>query len=92
MSLPQGVTVVDLRPPELRFAQPLERLTDLPVLAVSLDQIEDGAHGLTPETGPLVVICERGIRSGLAAKYLRADGLDAAAYPGGVPALLRERD
>ncbi|GGO18395.1 hypothetical protein GCM10008949_01580 [Deinococcus humi] len=92
MPLPEGVTVVDLRPPELRLAQPLELLTTLPVVAVALDQIEDGAHGLTPQAGPLLVICERGVRSGLAAKYLRADGLDASAYPGGVPALLRERE
>ncbi len=47
MPLPEGVTVVDLRPPELRLAQPLEQLTTLPVVAVTLDQIEDGAHGLT---------------------------------------------
>lgn len=91
MPLPEGVTVLDLRPPELRFAQPLEKLTARPVLAVSLQQIEDGEHGLTAETGPLLVICERGVRSGLAAKYLRADGLEAQAYPGGVPALLREK-
>ncbi|CAM3804107.1 rhodanese-like domain-containing protein [Deinococcus frigens] len=90
MPLPEGVTVLDLRPAELRFAQPLEKLTALPVLAVSLQQIEDGVHGLTTETGPLLVICERGVRSGLAAKYLRADGLAVEAYPGGVPALLRE--
>lgn len=90
MPLPEGVTVIDLRPAELRFAQPLEALTARPVLAVSLDQIEDGAHGLTTASGPLLVICERGVRSGLAARYLRADGLEAEAYPGGVPALLRE--
>ncbi|GGL76000.1 hypothetical protein GCM10010840_12650 [Deinococcus aerolatus] len=92
MPLPEGVTVVDLRPAELRFAQPLEPLlTARPILAVSLDQIEDGAHGLSPSQGPLLVVCERGVRSGLAARYLRADGLDATAYPGGVPALLREQ-
>ncbi|MBB6017027.1 rhodanese-like domain-containing protein [Deinococcus radiopugnans] len=91
MPLPEGVTVIDLRPAELRFAQPLEPLlSGRPVLALSLDQIEDGAHGLTPASGPLLVICERGVRSGLAARYLRADGLEAEAYPGGVPALLRE--
>lgn len=90
MPLPEGVTVIDLRPAELRLAQPLEALTAQPVLALSLDQIEDGAHGLSPASGPLLVLCERGVRSGLAARYLRADGLDAQAYPGGVPALLRE--
>ena len=90
MPLPGGVTLIDLRPAELRFAQPLEHLTALPVQAVSMRQIEDGTHGLTPQSGPLLVVCERGLRSGLAAKYLRADGLDASAYAGGVPALLRE--
>ena len=67
----------------------LERLTALPVRAVALEAIEGGTHGLGPELGPLVVICERGARSGLAARFLQADGLDAAAYPGGVPALRR---
>ncbi|WP_221089815.1 rhodanese-like domain-containing protein [Deinococcus aquaedulcis] len=85
--LPDGVTLIDLRPAALREAEPLEGLTERPVLAVSLDEIEAGRHGLTPVQGPLVVICERGVRSGLAAEYLRADGLDAQAYPGGVPAL-----
>ncbi|AWT35459.1 rhodanese-like domain-containing protein [Deinococcus arenae] len=87
MTLPEGATVIDLRPEDLRAAEPLSDLTALPVRAVSLQAIEDGAHGLTPDLGPLVVICERGVRSGLAARYLSADGLDARAYPGGVPAL-----
>ncbi|MBZ9712952.1 rhodanese-like domain-containing protein [Deinococcus multiflagellatus] len=85
--LPDGVTIIDLRPAALRAAEPLESLTERPVLAVSLDEIEAGSHRLTPAQGPLVVICERGVRSTLAAEYLRADGLDAQAYPGGVPAL-----
>ena len=87
MTLPEGATVIDLRPEDLRAADPLGDLTALPVRAVSLQAIEDGAHGLTPDLGPLVVICERGVRSGLAARYLKADGLDAQACPGGVPAL-----
>lgn len=90
MPLPDGVTLIDLRPAELRFREPLERLTHQPVRAVSLDAIESGSHGLQPDLGPLVVICERGARSGLAARYLQADGLDASAYPGGIPALKRE--
>ncbi|MFC6591176.1 rhodanese-like domain-containing protein [Deinococcus lacus] len=90
VSFPQGLgTVIDLRPQELRFADPLERLISARVQPVSLAAIEAGEHGLTPELGHLTVICERGLRSGLAAQYLRADGLDAAAYPGGVPALRR---
>lgn len=87
MTLPEGATVIDLRPADLRAAEPLAGLTTLPVRAVSLQTIEDGAHGLTADLGPLIVICERGVRSGLAARYLAADGLDARAYPGGVPAL-----
>jgi rhodanese-related sulfurtransferase len=90
MPLPDGVTLIDLRPAELRLREPLERLTHHPVRAVSLDAIESGSHGLQPDLGPLVVICERGARSGLAARYLQADGLEARAYPGGVPALKRE--
>lgn len=89
MTLPGGVTLIDLRPAELRLREPLSGLTSLPVVAVSLDTIEEGTHGLSADLGPLVVICERGARSGLAARYLQADGLQASAYPGGVPALRR---
>lgn len=92
MPLPDGVTLIDLRPAEVRFREPLERLTRHPVRAVSMDAIESGSHGLQPDLGPLVVICERGARSGLAARYLQADGLDARAYSGGVPTLKREAD
>ncbi|GAA5512250.1 hypothetical protein Dcar01_00964 [Deinococcus carri] len=87
MTLPGGVTLIDLRPADLRAREPLADLTPLPVLPVTLNAIENGTHGLQPELGPLVVICERGVRSGLAARYLKADGLEASAYPGGVPAL-----
>ncbi|MEF2279997.1 rhodanese-like domain-containing protein [Deinococcus sp. YIM 134068] len=90
MPLSDGVTVIDLRPEDLRRREPLDRLTPLPVRAVPLDAIEDGTHGLSADLGPLVVVCERGVRSGLAARYLRADGLEATAYPGGVPALVDE--
>ncbi|GGR50469.1 hypothetical protein GCM10008959_09640 [Deinococcus seoulensis] len=84
---PDGVTLIDLRPEALR-SPPLADLTGRPVRVVSLDEIENGAHGLTRDLGPLLVVCERGVRSSLAARYLNADGLDARAYPGGVPALL----
>lgn len=86
-SLPAGVTLIDLRPEPLR-RPPLPDLTAHTVRVVSLDDIENGSHGLTRDLGPLLVVCERGVRSALAARYLRADGLDADAYPGGVPALL----
>lgn len=91
MPVPGGVTLLDLRPEPLRAAQPLGAL--LPhhrLVTLSLDEIEDARHGLTPADGPLLVLCERGVRSQLAARFLRADGLNAESYPGGVPALLRE--
>ncbi len=81
------VTLIDLRSAALRAAQPLAELPNR-TLAISLDDIEEGAHGLTPDLGPLLVVCERGVRSTLAARLLRADGLSASAYAGGVPALL----
>ncbi|MFC4452733.1 rhodanese-like domain-containing protein [Deinococcus sonorensis] len=86
--LPLDRLLIDLRPEPLRVRGPLEPLVPNRVRAVTLEQIEAGTHGLTPDLGPLLVICERGIRSGLAARFLRSDGLDAEAYPGGVPALL----
>ena len=83
------VTVLDLRSAELRAALPLPALPNR-VVVVSLGEIEVGQHALTSDLGPLLVVCERGVRSMLAARMLRADGLDASAYEGGVPALLRE--
>ena len=56
---------------------------------MTLAQIEEGEHGLSADDGPLIVVCERGVRSTLAARFLRADGLEAVALPGGVPALRR---
>ncbi|MFC4425467.1 rhodanese-like domain-containing protein [Deinococcus navajonensis] len=87
MPVPEAVTLVDLRPEALRRGRPLDAL-GLPVIALQLQAIEDGEHGLSREHGPLLVVCERGARSGLAARYLQADGLDAQAHPGGVDALL----
>ncbi len=79
-----GVTVVDIRPQELRWREPLEKLLPNPVVVSSLERIERKEHGLT---GRVVVVCEVGLRSNVAALYLRADGLDAAHLPGGVRAL-----
>ena len=47
------LTLIDLRSGELRAAQPLPILPNR-VLAVSLSEIEEGVHGLTPELGPLL--------------------------------------
>lgn len=79
-----SVTLVDLRPQELRWREPLEGLLPNPVVALSLERIEKKEHGLT---GRVVVVCEIGLRSNVAAMYLRADGLDAQHLPGGVRAL-----
>ena len=79
--------IIDLRPDALREAEPLSSLLPNPSRAVSLAAIEEERHELTSADGPLVVICERGVRSTLAARLLRSDGLEAQAYAGGVPAL-----
>ena len=81
--------IIDLRPDALREAEPLSSLLPNPSRAVSLAAVEEGEHGLSTADGPLVVICERGVCSTLAARLLRSDGLEATAFPGGVPALRR---
>ncbi len=81
MDLPANVTVIDLRAEALR--QCCEPLAHPNVISLTLEQIEDAQHGLTPQHGPLLVVCERGSRSALAARYLRADGLDARHWEGG---------
>lgn len=78
---------IDLRPAALREAEPLSALIANSSRALSLTQIEEGQHGLSAADGKVVVICERGIRSTLAARFLRSDGVDARAYLGGIPAL-----
>ena len=91
MPLPSPqVTLIDLRPAALRAGEPLATRLPNRVIALELADIEEGRHDLTPADGPLLVVCERGARSGLAARLLRAEGLDAAGYAGGAPALLRE--
>lgn len=87
MPIPPDATLIDLRPDALRAAQPLQQYVKNPVLAVTLEAIEKGTHSLATVPGPLLVICERGVRSGLAARYLRADGLNAEHVVGGVAAL-----
>ncbi|MHA0035112.1 rhodanese-like domain-containing protein [Deinococcus sp. PESE-13] len=78
------VHVIDLRPVGEREAAPL---TGARVTALTLAQIEDGQHGLTPAAGPLLVVCSRGTQADLAARYLRSDGLDAQAWRGTVAEL-----
>lgn len=53
-----------------------------PVVYLTLEQIEDGQHGLSPEQGPFLVTCRNGNRAALAARYLRADGLQAGVWNG----------
>ncbi|AZI42198.1 rhodanese-like domain-containing protein [Deinococcus psychrotolerans] len=78
---------IDLRAAALREVEPLGSLISNPHRMLSLAQIEEGQHGLTSADGPVVVICERGIRSSLAVRFLRSDGVDAQAYEGGVLAM-----
>ena len=84
MLLDPDVTLVDIRPQELRWREPLERWLPNPVIESSLERIEKKEHGLR---GRVVVVCEIGLRSNVAAMYLRADGLDAEHLQGGVRAL-----
>jgi rhodanese-related sulfurtransferase len=84
--------LIDLRPAHLRAAQPLEGRTPHALRVVSLEEIEAGHHGLRPADGPLLLVCERGVRSSLAARYLRADGLEAEHVTGGVATLLDHSD
>lgn len=65
-------TVIDLRRPEERGRSPIPGS-----IVLTLEEIEDGAHGLRAEQGPFTVVCNSGTRADLAARYLRADGLDA---------------
>ena len=76
--------LIDLRPAAERLAAPLPGPR---VTALTLAQIEDGEHGLTPAAGPLLVVCSRGTQADLAARYLRSDGLDAQAWRGTVAEL-----
>ncbi|UQN06237.1 rhodanese-like domain-containing protein [Deinococcus sp. QL22] len=90
MLIPPNATLIDLRSEALRAAQPLGEYVNNSVLAVTLEAIEEGTHSLATVPGPLLVICERGVRSGLAARYLRADGLDAGHVVGGLAALIEK--
>ncbi|WP_110885188.1 rhodanese-like domain-containing protein [Deinococcus yavapaiensis] len=78
------VVVVDIRPQELRWKDPLETLIPNEILVSSLEKIEKGGHGIT---GRVVVVCEIGVRSRVAAMYLLADGVEATHLPGGVKGL-----
>ncbi|WP_022798158.1 rhodanese-like domain-containing protein [Thermus islandicus] len=78
--LKQGVKVVDVRPAERRTA-PLP----FPAEWVPLEKIQKGEHGL-PRV-PLLLVCERGLVSQVAALYLEAEGYEAMSLEGGLQAL-----
>ncbi|WP_117238492.1 rhodanese-like domain-containing protein [Thermus sediminis] len=78
--LERGVKVVDVRPPD-RGTTPLP----FPAERVSLDKIQKGEHGL-PKV-PLLLVCERGLLSQVAALYLEAEGYEAMSLEGGLEAL-----
>ncbi|TBH21781.1 rhodanese-like domain-containing protein [Thermus thermamylovorans] len=82
--LAQGVRVVDVRPQD-------RRTTPLPFPAdwVPLERIQRGEHGLPRE--PLLLVCERGILSQVAALYLEAEGYEAMSLEGGLLALTEGR-
>lgn len=86
--IPPDVTVIDIRPQELRWKDPLERLIPNEIVVSSIEKIEKGEHGIT---GRVVVVCEIGVRSRVAAMYLLADGVDASHLPGGVKGLTMRR-
>ncbi|GAA5334697.1 MULTISPECIES: rhodanese-like domain-containing protein [Thermus] len=78
--LAQGVKVVDVRPAD-------RRTTPLPFPAewVPLEKIQKGEHGL-PKV-PLLLVCEKGLLSQVAALYLEAEGYEAMSLEGGLQAL-----
>ena len=78
--LEAGVKVVDVRPPD-------KRETPLPFPAewVPLEKIQKGEHGLP--RAPLLLVCERGLLSQVAALYLEAEGYEAMSLEGGLKAL-----
>ncbi len=76
-ALPPHATLIDLRSEAQRQQKPLPG-----ALVLTLDAIEDGTHGLNAAQGPFLVICDHGARAGLAARYLRADGLEAEPWTG----------
>lgn len=75
-----AVTIVDLRAEAERLARPLP--PGIRSRSLSLDTIEEGQHGLSPGSGTYLVVCQQGSRAALAARYLRADGLNAEAWRG----------
>lgn len=76
---PACATLIDLRPAAQRTALSLPG--SRPVLNLTLEAIEEGSTQLSKQESYLV-ICERGPRSALAARYLRADGINAEAWRG----------
>lgn len=86
--MPEPKTILDLRPAPLRGAAPLPVPLPISVRPLTLEDIEEGTHGLTAADAPILVVCERGTRSALAARYLRADGLDATHWVGSWAELL----
>ncbi len=78
--LEAGVKPVDIRPERLRK-------TPLPFPAewVPFERIQEGRHGL-PKV-PLLLLCERGPYSEVAALYLEGEGYEVMVLEGGLQAL-----
>ncbi|GGM92199.1 sulfurtransferase [Thermus composti] len=75
--LAQGVKVVDVRPQDRR-----ESPLPFPAEWVPLEKIQKGEHGL-PRV-PLLLVCEKGLLSQVAALYLEAEGYEAMSLEGGL--------
>lgn len=69
-------TIIDLRAAELRWKMPLEGARPF-----SYESIERGQHDLGPDDAPVLVICSRGPRAALAARFLQVDGVAAVGRP-----------
>ena len=83
---PQGAQLVDVRSPQLFARDGLPGAINAPLAEIQL-----GRHQL-PRNGPLVLLCERGLQSQLAALYLEADGYTEVYNLAGGLIALRDAD
>lgn len=52
------------------------------VLALGMNQIEEGAYQFDPKPSQILVVCDQGMHAKLAARYLESDGWPAKAWIG----------
>ncbi|HQW87101.1 MAG TPA: rhodanese-like domain-containing protein [Flavobacteriales bacterium] len=70
-ALPEGATVIDVRTPAEFAGGHVEGSINIP-----LDTVQRELPRLKAITGPIVLVCASGNRSGQATAWLRAQGLD----------------